>query len=111
MNHNHPYMSPHDQRHAGTRCGLSRREWLIRSTGVIGFGALGGWQSVLGADETPQPENRPGRAQSAPSRPVAIQRCESYEPALIRQKLDAALAAIGGIGSLVQGKTVTMKVN
>jgi len=43
--------------------------------------------------------------------PVAIEQCASYEPALVRSKLDAALDSIGGIGKLVRDKTVTVKVN
>jgi uncharacterized protein (DUF362 family) len=42
---------------------------------------------------------------------VAIQRCESFEPQVFRKKLDAALDLLGGIGSLVRGKTVTVKIN
>jgi uncharacterized protein (DUF362 family) len=42
---------------------------------------------------------------------VAIQRCESFVPPVFRKKLDAALDLIGGIGSLVRGKTVTIKIN
>jgi len=51
------------------------------------------------------------KSSSAPSSPVAIQRCESFEPQVFRKKLDAALNLIGGIGSLVRGKTVTIKIN
>jgi len=43
--------------------------------------------------------------------PVAIERCASYEPTLVRGKLDAALDMIGGIGKLVRDKTITVKVN
>jgi uncharacterized protein (DUF362 family) len=42
---------------------------------------------------------------------VAIQRCESYEPKLVREQLDAALKLMGGLGDLVRGKTVTVKLN
>jgi uncharacterized protein (DUF362 family) len=42
---------------------------------------------------------------------VAIQRCESYEPKRVRERLDKALDLIGGIGGLVRGKTVTVKLN
>jgi uncharacterized protein (DUF362 family) len=66
---------------------------------------------VLQAEEIPQPANRPNREGTAPSLPVSIQRCESYEPGLVRQKLDAILDSIGGIGGLVQGKSVTVKIN
>jgi uncharacterized protein (DUF362 family) len=41
----------------------------------------------------------------------AIQRCESYEPKVVRERLDAAIDQVGGIKSLVAGKTVTIKIN
>jgi uncharacterized protein (DUF362 family) len=42
---------------------------------------------------------------------VAIQRCESYEPQLLRRTLDEALDLIGGIKKIVENKTVTIKLN
>ncbi|MFZ5828741.1 MAG: DUF362 domain-containing protein [Planctomycetota bacterium] len=51
------------------------------------------------------------RSGEAPSLPVAIEKCPSYDPALVRGKLDAALDLIGGIQDLVRDKTVTVKVN
>src|SRR5581483_6813771 len=86
--------------------GLSRREWLARSAGVLGFWAAGGWQSLLAAEKAAPPPNLPHRGSSSPALPVSIQRCESYEPALVKEKLDAALDGIGGIGRLVRDKTV-----
>lgn len=53
----------------------------------------------------------PDRSKNAPSMPVAIQRGDSYEPSLVRHKLDAALELIGGIDKLVRGKIVTVKLN
>lgn len=50
-------------------------------------------------------------AEGAPSLPVAIQRCPSYEPKLLMDKLNQALDLIGGIKPLVEGKTVTIKLN
>ena len=50
------------------------------------------------------------RADAAPSSPVAIERCRGYgqEFALA---LERAVDRIGGIGSLVSGKTVALKIN
>ena len=49
-------------------------------------------------------------AKAAPTSPVAIARCRSYD-----DNLDATLARmfdqIGGTGSLVKGKTVALKLN
>ncbi len=94
-----------------TPCQYSRRQWLARGLGVAGFLAFDGWPALLRAEEAPPPAHQPKRAQNAPSAPVSIQRCESYEPALVRRQLDAALDAIGGIQKLVSGKTVTVKIN
>jgi len=93
------------------RSTLSRREWLARSAGVLGLLSTGGWSALLRAEEVPPPAHLPRRAGLAPSLPVSIQRCPSYEPAVVREKMNAALDAIGGIGHLVRDKTVTVKVN
>ena len=106
--HYHVYNSVPE---AQTGTMLTRREWLARGAGVLGWWAIGGWQALLRAKEVPPPANLPQRAKYAASLPVAIQRCASYEPALVREKLDAALDGIGGIGRLVRDKTVTVKVN
>lgn len=53
----------------------------------------------------------PDLSDSAPSAPVAIQRCRSYDPKLLTAKLTTALDLIGGIEPLVRGKTVTVKLN
>ncbi len=90
---------------------MTRRQWLVRSTAAAGLWALADWRNLLHAAEEPPPAHLPNLSQSAPSLPVSIQRCESYEPALVRQRLDAALDEIGGLGRLVHGKTVTMKIN
>jgi uncharacterized protein (DUF362 family) len=86
-------------------CQISRREALRHGLGAAGLWAGHGLPLVWGA-ETPV-----DRSQQAPASPVAIQRCESYQPQLVRQRLDAALDAIGGIKQLVNGKTVAVKLN
>lgn len=51
-----------------------------------------------------------GRAQAAPAKPVAIQRCRTYGPGLenvMRRLFDG----IGGLAPLVRNKTVAIKVN
>ena len=50
-------------------------------------------------------------AGGAPAAPVAIERCRSYDPAALREKLDAALNLIGGLKKLVGNKTVSIKIN
>jgi uncharacterized protein (DUF362 family) len=111
MNHDKPYSFSPKARSSVISAGWTRRELLARGAGALGLWAVGGWRTLLLASEAPPPAHLPGRAKLAPSLPVAIQRCESYEPVLVRQRLDATLDAIGGIGRLVQGKTVTLKIN
>jgi uncharacterized protein (DUF362 family) len=49
-------------------------------------------------------------ARPAPSSTVAIARCRSYDEDLVR-KLSTMFDQIGGIGKLVRGKTVAVKLN
>lgn len=89
---------------------INRREVLARGLGTAGLVATGlstalSWQSSHAASQTPD------RSEDAPSSPVAIQRCESFEPQVVRRRLDAALDLIGGIAKLVRNKTVTIKLN
>jgi uncharacterized protein (DUF362 family) len=73
----------------------SRRD-LLATTGAAAFAA------ALGL-----PRN--GRAAEAPSSPVAIVRCRDYRQ--LEAKLSTAFDQIGGIGSIVRGKTVGLKLN
>jgi len=52
-------------------------------------------------------------ARAAPSRtsPVALGRCPTYEPGDVATCLSRLLDQLGGIGTLVAGKTVVIKVN
>ncbi len=81
--------------------GINRREFLCSSVAagiMIGQGAKAGAQAA-------------DRSGVAPTSPVSVQRCESYEPAVVRARLNTALDQIGGIGRLVANKTVTIKIN
>lgn len=49
-------------------------------------------------------------APEAPTAPVAIGRCRTYGPE-VTAALDRMFDQLGGLGRLVKGKTVTMKVN
>ena len=79
---------------------ITRRDVLAGGLRAAGCLALGP------AVRRPQEAKPP-----PPAAPVAIQRCGSYEPRLLRERLDRALDLIGGIGDLVRGKTVTVKLN
>ena len=50
------------------------------------------------------------RAVTAPTGKVAVARCKTYGPELVTN-LDTMFDQLGGLGGLVKGKTVTMKVN
>jgi len=93
-------------------CVMNRREILRRGLGAA-VALAGGRYSVAGGAQPilRQVPPLPDPSKAAPSMPVAIGRCESYEPSLVRGKLDEAIESIGGIGRLVRGKTVTVKLN
>ena len=86
---------------------INRRELLSRT-----FTA-----ATVAATQSPffgcasKPSEKPQATATAITSPVAIQRCTSYDPLTFRQALDAAFDSIGGVGDLVRGKTVTIKVN
>ena len=82
---------------------FTRRELLRQGAVAIGSASVG--MTALAA---PTPT---AAGQSAPSLPVAIGRCTSYEPRALRERLGAALDLIGGVERLVRGKTVTIKLN
>jgi uncharacterized protein (DUF362 family) len=111
MNLENPYSHSNNLSPARPLGGLTRRQMLARSAALAGLWAVGDWRGLLRAEPAPPAAHQPNGLSRAPSLPVAIQRCESYEPGLVRQRIDAALDGIGGLGRLVQGKTVTMKIN
>ena len=74
---------------------ISRREVLV------GFGASG-----LLLSQTARAFTAP-----APVAPVAVARCKTYEPAELTSVLDGMFDKLGGLGRLVQGKTVAVKLN
>ena len=81
-----------------------RRDFLRHSAAIAAAAATTlhpVLRTLAGADNVPV----------APSVPVAIERCTSYEPRLLAERLGKALDAIGGLQSLVNGKTVTIKLN
>jgi uncharacterized protein (DUF362 family) len=54
---------------------------------------------------------RGGTLPAAPTAPVAIERCASYESPALQAALQRALDAVGGLQTLVANKTVTIKLN
>jgi len=89
---------------------ITRREALLRGLGTAGVLATGLHHGAM-ARQPAAATDPPDQSDRAPSLPVAIQRCPSFEPEVFRQALDKALDLIGGIGQLVRNKTVTVKIN
>jgi uncharacterized protein (DUF362 family) len=85
---------------------FNRRELLTRTLGIAGT-AVVGLPPSSGASSARQLN----RADTAPSSPVAVLRCDSYDPRGFRRVLDQGLKLTGGLEDLVQNKTVTVKVN
>jgi uncharacterized protein (DUF362 family) len=90
---------------------ITRRDMMRRIVGTAGLAAGIKLVTERLPDSALAASPSTEKSRNAPSSPVAIQRCESFEPQLFRKKLDAALDLIGGIGDLVRGKTVTIKIN
>jgi len=90
---------------------IGRRDVMRQIVGMGGIAAGVGLIAAWPPDSTSTAASSSGKSLSAPSSPVAIQRCESFEPQVFRKQLDAVLDLIGGIGNLVRGKTVTIKIN
>ena len=86
---------------------INRRELLCRTISVAGVTA----SQLAMSSCTKTPSGEQVQSAAGPTCPVAVQRCRSYDPQHFRRSLDDAFDAIGGIGDLVRGKTVTIKVN
>ena len=104
---------PEAEHHDGSssRWGRFRRRDFLR---VAAAGTAGGWTGLLGRDSfggSFTPLRRQNLADKAPSAPVAIRRCQSYDPQEVYRELSAAIDAVGGLRDLVAGKTVVVKVN
>ena len=101
-----------NRREGNTMSGcLGRREFLNCSLGTAGLLAGNGLLSTLGASAKNNVGSGVDLSDKAPSSPVAIQRCESFDPKLVRRKMEATLDSIGGVDRLARNKTVTVKVN
>ncbi len=92
--------------HGSSPCDASRisRRHMLRQSAA--WAALAAFDPIGRLSASPVAASK-----TAPSLPVAIGRSESYEAKQLRARLDTALDQIGGIGDLVRGKTVTIKLN
>lgn len=90
--------------------GMSRRAFLK----VMGVAAAGVMAASCRGLETavPTPDLPLAKPLASPLATVSIVKAESYDPKLIRQQVQAALDAIGGIADIIRpGASVAMKVN
>src|SRR5512138_2120221 len=93
--------------------GLSRRRFILTSTGALAGTALsaGRWGALQGAEVAVGKRRIPDRSAQAPSSPVAVLRCASYDPKVFRGALEKTFELLGGIQPLVRDCTVTVKLN
>jgi uncharacterized protein (DUF362 family) len=75
----------------------TRREWLCRAASAVSGAYLVG--SPL------------ARAAEAPTAPVAVGRSRTYDPGELMPAMQKMFDQLGGLGRLVKGKTVAMKIN
>lgn len=76
----------------------TRRNWLKTAS------ALGGACLVDAAFH-------PALAAAAPSAPVSVAKCRTYDPKELMPVLTKMFDQIGGLGKIVKGKTVAIKIN
>ncbi len=88
---------------------LTRREFLLSGVGAAGVLAAGRLLPAETAEKVYYPSVHLPTA--LPASPVAIERCRSYDPVVLREKLDAACNLVGGLKKLVGNKTVSIKIN
>lgn len=78
----------------------TRREWLAGTATALSGLYLS--RSIPGAAAA---------APAAPTAPVSVARCRTYAPSEVLPAMATMLDQIGGVGRLVKGKTVGVKIN
>jgi Domain of unknown function (DUF362) len=79
------------------QCAYSRRKWLKGAMMAASGVYLAGPRFVRGA--------------VAPASRVAVSRCKTYEPSELLPTMQKMFDQLGGLGQLVKGKTVAIKIN
>lgn len=107
---------PSSRRHAA---GRSRREFLRAA--VVGAVTVHGMRPLRLLAEDPGEGPGAGlpadlravedRSATAPTSPVALSRCRDYERTSLASSLETLFENLGGLETIVRGKTVTMKLN
>ncbi len=87
------------------RCAIHRREFLWQSAAAL----TGMATATVGPPLVQTAWGTPTSA--APTAPVAIGRCTSYDSQPLYAKLNELLDSLGGLKPLVSGKTVSIKLN
>ncbi len=75
----------------------TRREWLLKTAGAVSGACLTGLSAK--------------RVNAAPAAAVAIATCRAYDPAELLSSMGRMFDQIGGLGRIVKGKTVAIKIN
>jgi uncharacterized protein (DUF362 family) len=75
----------------------SRRDWLLQTSSVVSGAWLAGTSWLRGT--------------VAPTAPVSVARCMTYDTAELLAAMERMFDGIGGLRNLVNGKTVGIKVN
>jgi uncharacterized protein (DUF362 family) len=78
-------------------CNYTRRKWLSNAAAAVSGAYLAG--------------SKLGRAATAPATPVSVARCKTYEPSELLPTMQKMFDQLGGLGRLVKGKTVAIKIN
>src|SRR5258708_2866528 len=76
---------------------LTRRELLGRTSAILSGAYLAGSSLT--------------RAAAAPAGPVSVARCKTYDPSELLPIMRTMFDQLGGLGRLVKGKTVAIKIN
>ncbi|MBD3267376.1 DUF362 domain-containing protein [bacterium] len=88
-------------------------EWMLPRRAFLGVGsavALGAACDLAWADEVAEKPVANISAEHLANAKVAVVRCESYEKEL-KEAYKKSFDLLGGVGKLVKGKTVTVKIN
>ena len=75
----------------------TRREWLLKTASIVPGACISGLVSARGA--------------AAPTAPVAVAKCGTYDSAQLVPALSKMFDQLGGLARIVKGKTVAVKIN
>ncbi len=100
-------------------CPYSRRRFLQRGAAAAFFAGLpvppvlraGEGQGAEPSKAAAPPIECEDRSAKAPTSPVAIERCRDFDVKNLAEAFRSLFDRIGGIGKLIGGKTVTVKLN